>query len=106
MQLSKKCPFVIATNLNPASGNATWKIPNTVPYATYSLRALVYTNVTMNGKITPDPIATGVSVGYFQVNKIDDRPHNMKIAAGICACVGPIMFASYFIVDALIKKNK
>ncbi len=41
-----------------------------------------------------------------QVNKIDDRPHNMKIAAGICACVGPIMFASYFIVDALIKKNK
>jgi hypothetical protein len=73
MQLSKKCPFVIATNLNPASGNATWKIPNTVPYATYSLRALVYTNVTMNGKITPDPIATGVSVGYFQVSSCAGR---------------------------------
>ena len=41
-----------------------------------------------------------------QVNRIDDRPRNMKIAAGICACVGPLMFASYFIVDALIKKNK
>ena len=67
-QLSKKCPFVIATNLDPVSGNATWKIANTVPYATYSLRALVYTNVTVNGKVTPKPIATGVSVGYFQVS--------------------------------------
>ena len=70
-QLSKKCPFVIATNLDPAGGNATWKIPNTAPYATYSLRALVYTNVTVNGKVTPDPIATGVSVGYFQVSSLE-----------------------------------
>ena len=62
---------MIATNLNPVSGNATWKMPNTVPFATYSLRALVYTNVTQNGKIVPDPIATGVSVGYFQVSSHD-----------------------------------
>jgi hypothetical protein len=106
ISLSKRCGFVIATNLDPAGGNATWKIPNTVPFATYTLRALVYSNVTQDGKVVPDPIATGVSVGYFQVNKIDDRPQNMKVAAGICACVGPLMFASYFIVDAMIKKNK
>ena len=67
-QLSKKCPFVIKTNLNPVAGNATWKIPNTVPFATYSLRAFVYRNVTQsNGMNISDPVATGVSVGYFQV---------------------------------------
>lgn len=105
--LSKKCPFVIKTNLNPVAGNATWKIPNTVPFATYSLRAFVYRNVTQsNGMNISDPVATGVSVGYFQINKIDTRPKGMKIAAGLCACVGPLMFLGYFVVDGLIKKNK
>ncbi len=67
-QLSKKCPFVIKSNLNPVSGNVTWTIPNTVPYATYMLRAFVYRNVTQaNGKNISQPLATGVSVGYFQV---------------------------------------
>ena len=43
---------------------------------------------------------------HTQINKIDDRPKGMKIAAGLCACVGPLMFLGYFLVDGLIKKNK
>ena len=199
---------MIKSNLNPVSGNVTWTIPNTVPYATYMLRAFVYRNVTQaSGMNISQPLATGVSVGYFQVrapfrhlaslprqyvgcepnatlcaspalaaepavalswawtlrasafrssdlalpyflsaasaspisssviwgqhrirqypasrsccrhlltsevraaqiNKIDDRPKGMKIAAGVCACIGPLMFLGYFLVDGLIKKNK
>ncbi len=59
---------MIKSNLSPVSGNVTWTIPNTVPYATYMLRAFVYRNVTQaNGKNISQPLATGVSVGYFQV---------------------------------------
>ena len=73
VQLSKKCPFVIKTNQNPVAGNVTWKIPNTVPFATYSLRAFVYRNVTQaNGMNISQPLATGVSVGYFQVLQLCD----------------------------------
>ena len=62
---------MIKSNLNPVSGNATWTIPNTVPYATYSLRAFVYRNVTQaNGMNISQPLATGVSVGYFQVRAL------------------------------------
>ena len=59
---------MIKTNQNPVSGNVTWTVPNTVPFATYTLRAFVYRNVTQaNGMNISQPVATGVSVGYFQV---------------------------------------
>ncbi len=50
--------------------------------------------------------ALSSAVRAAQINKIDDRPKGMKIAAGICACIGPLMFLGYFLVDGLIKKNK
>lgn len=39
------------------------------------------------------------------MNGIDSRPTSMKIAAGICACVGPLMFLGYFVFTYLRKKN-
>ena len=41
----------------------------------------------------------------LQVNGIDSRPKNMKIAAGICASVGPLMFLGYFVLQQLKKKK-
>jgi hypothetical protein len=41
----------------------------------------------------------------LQVNGIDSRPKSMKIAAGICASVGPLMFVGYFVMTYLRKKN-
>ena len=41
----------------------------------------------------------------LQVNGIDSRPKNMKIAAGICASVGPLMFLGYFALQQIKKKK-
>jgi hypothetical protein len=41
----------------------------------------------------------------LQVNGIDSRPKNMKIAAGICASVGPLMFLGYFVLQQMRKKK-
>lgn len=66
MQKSKTCPFVIANGLNPSSGNATWKIPQNVPIATYYVRAyVIQQNAT--DPATPFPVAYGNSMGFFQV---------------------------------------
>ena len=41
----------------------------------------------------------------LQVNSIDSRPKSMKIAAGICASVGPLMFLGYFALQQMRKKK-
>lgn len=102
---SKKCPFVIAANLNPVSGNATWKIPSQVPIGTYFVRAFVLRNSTTAGK-PPAQVAFGTSKGYFEVVPFNGITTNMKIAAGCCAVVGPSIFLGYFAVHAILKKNK
>ncbi len=67
LQKSKQCPFLIKKGLNPVKGNYTWKpINNTVPLATYYVRAYVVANNTAN-PASPNPVAFGNSVGYFQV---------------------------------------
>jgi hypothetical protein len=96
--LSKRCPFVIAQNLNPGSGNVTWKVPNTVPLATYFVRALVYNGV--------NPVAVGNSVGYFQVNKINIHPKGLVVAAGLCICVGPILFTGLMLWEFKFSKKR
>ena len=67
LQTSKRCPFVIGTGLNATAGNATWKIPNTVPIATYYVQALVYAKNASNPS-NPNAVAVGKSVGYFQAS--------------------------------------
>ena len=67
LQTSKRCPFIIATGLSATAGNATWKIPNTVPIATYFVRALVYAKNATNPS-NPNAVAVGNSVGYFQAS--------------------------------------
>ena len=42
----------------------------------------------------------------LQIDPIDSRPRNMKIACGICSCVGPIMFLVYFAIITMKKKKK
>lgn len=67
-QESKKCPIVIKTNLDPSKSNATgivWKPKDTVATATYFVRAFVMHN---SSATVAYPVATGVSVGYFQVS--------------------------------------
>ena len=41
-----------------------------------------------------------------QVQPIDGITTDMKIAAGICSCVGPLLFIGYFAITAILKKNK
>ncbi len=45
------------------------------------------------------------SFAPVQVQGIDPRTTGMKIAAGICSCVGPLMFLGYFLFGYLRKKN-
>jgi hypothetical protein len=99
---SKKCPFVIKAGLSPVSGNATWSPKEVVPTATYFVRAFVMHN---SSATVQYQVALGSSKGYFQVNGINSRPKSMKIAAGLCACVGPLMFVGYFCLTYLRKKN-
>jgi hypothetical protein len=93
---SKRCPFLIAKGLDPESGNATWMPNANVPTATYFIRAFVNRKNPTNPE-TPIIVATGISMGFFKVEAIDSTPTNMKIASGICACVGPIFFFSYIV---------
>ena len=67
LQKSKACPFQIATGLSPTSGNATWKIPQNVPIATYFVRALVYAK-NASDSANPNAVAIGDSKGFFEVN--------------------------------------
>jgi hypothetical protein len=102
---SKKCPIVIKSHLDPSRSNATgivWKPKDTVATATYFIRAFVFHN---SSSTVSYQVAFGNSMGYFQVQAIDPRPKSMKIAAGICSTVGPLMFVGYFAMTYLRKKN-
>lgn len=99
---SKKCPIVIKAGLSPVSGNATWSPKEGVATATYFVRAFVMHN---SSATVQYQVALGNSQGYFQVNGIDSRPKSMKIAAGICASVGPLMFLGYFALQQMRKKK-
>lgn len=103
---SKKCPFLIKGGLDPVEGTAVWKPSEEVPTATYQVRAYVVRNATMNGTLTATtyPVAYGDSF-YFDIHGIDSRPTSMKVAASLCACIGPIMFLVYFSLTYLRKKN-
>lgn len=102
---SKTCPFVIASGLNPSSGNATWKIPQNVPIATYFVRAYVLAPNPADSS-SPNPVAFGNSVGYFQVQPISTKEKGLLVAAGICICVGPILFVSFMLWEFKFSKKR
>jgi len=104
---SKACPFQIAKGKSPESGNVTWKIPQTVPTGTYFIRALVYAKNASDPTGNSDtPVAIGDSKGFFQVIPVSHREKGLTVAAGICICVGPILFASLMLWEFKFKAPK
>lgn len=105
--LSKACPFQIAKGLSPSGGNSTWKIPQTVPTGTYFIRSLVYAkNASDPSGNSNYPVAIGDSKGFFEVVPVSHREKGLTVAAGICICVGPILFASLMLWEFKFKAPK
>lgn len=91
---SKACPFAIAMGKNPSGGNVTWKIPQNVPTGTYFIRTLIYAkNQSDPTGASNTPVAIGDSKGFFQVIPVSHKTSGLTTAAGICMCVGPVLFA-------------
>lgn len=108
--LSKQCKIMIAKGLkpfrNPTAG-FKWEPDESVPSATYFVRAFVMRNATtLDGEISPEtyPVAFGDS-DFFGVKGINSIPTSMKIASGLCICVGPIMFGTYVSLTYLRKSK-
>lgn len=104
---SKACPFQISNGTSPTSGNVTWKIPQNVPTGTYFIRALVYAYNSSDptGK-SNTPVAIGDSKGFFQVIPISHKEKGLTVAAGICICVGPILFAALMLWEFKFAPKK
>jgi len=103
--LDHQCSFAINTpqTLPPTTGSAMWSPPDTVPNAAYFIRAYA---VCKNATFGSSPCGFGNSVGYFQINQIDSRPHNMIGAIIGMAFAGPVIFFVYFAADSFIQKKR
>lgn len=104
---SKACPFAIANNTSPESGNKTWKIPQNVPTGTYFIRALVYAaNASDPTGASNTPVAIGDSQGFFEVIPVSHKEKGLTVAAGICICVGPILFTALMLWEFKFAPKK
>ena len=80
-----------------------WSPPDTAPNAAYFIRAYA---VCKNATYGTSPCGFGNSVGYFQINQITSRPHNMLGAIIGMAFAGPVIFFVYFAADSFIQKKR
>eukprot|EP00884_Botryococcus_braunii_P023120 jgi/Botrbrau1/9492/Bobra.0252s0107.1 len=99
----KSCPFKIVPApgkraFSPLGGNATWKVPGTIPEGTYYIRAILQCT-TPKGL---QPCGMGTSLpGFFQVNKIDSVPGGL-VAGSIVGCLlGPAALLAYFAYERM-----
>lgn len=101
----KSCPFKIVPGpgkraFSALGGNATWKVPSTVPVGTYYIRAILQCK-TPSGL---QPCGLGTSLpGFFQVNKIDSVPGGL-VAGTIAGCLlGPLTLLAYFSYERMSR---
>ena len=103
LQLDKLCSFTVKTGLPLTAGTVEWEPTELVPNAVYFVRAFA---VCANATYGTSQCGVGNSKGFFQVNQINSRPHNL-IGAVIGMCfAGPVIFFAYFGIDTALTKRK
>uniref|UniRef100_A0A383VNL4 High-affinity nitrate transporter n=1 Tax=Tetradesmus obliquus TaxID=3088 RepID=A0A383VNL4_TETOB len=103
----KSCPFVIKStelNVSSTSYSIDWPIPKNMTKAAWYATVLVLCeNGTLNSYCQFD---NTVNKTYFGTNIINSTPTSMIIATAVCASIGPLFLASYFIKDFMGRKKQ
>lgn len=104
--LDKSCPFVlqVATPTPDNSYTVTWPVPKNATKASWYAQVLT---ICQNGTGTTYCGAGSTqNANYFATNTINSTPVSMQIATAICAAIGPLFLASYFVKDYVVPKRK
>ncbi|KAF6262132.1 hypothetical protein COO60DRAFT_674518 [Scenedesmus sp. NREL 46B-D3] len=94
----KSCPFIIRSQeLVGSNYTVEWPIPANMTKAAWYATVLVQCeNGTLNSYCQFD---NTLDKNYFGTNIINSTPTSMIIATAICAAIGPLFLAGYFIKD-------
>lgn len=103
----KSCPFKILPApgklaFSPLGGNATWKVPATVPVGTYYIR--VYAMCKTPTGLSPCGLGQSLP-GFFQVNKINSTPAGLVGGTIGAMFLGPFTLFAYFCYERMSRKT-
>jgi len=103
----KSCPFIVKDYpLNSTNGTYTfsWPLPKNTSKATWYAQVLVQCQ---NGtKTSFCQYDNTLNQTFWGTNIINSTPMSLVIATAICAAIGPLFLAAFFIKDNLLHKKK